>query len=204
MTSPRHSTIGLVILAAGGSRRLGQPKQLVSVSGAPLLQRTIDAALAVPAIWPVVVVLGAQAEQIRPVAARRPVLIVENPAWAEGMASSLRTGLAALQQFSRNTEAVIFALCDQPAFSAPALERLIAERASTGASVVAARYGGHLGAPALITREHFPILAHLEGDEGARQLFARLPPNAIRAVDLPELALDLDTPEDLARLERGE
>jgi molybdenum cofactor cytidylyltransferase len=192
-----------VILAAGASRRLGQPKQLLPISGQPLLERSIDAALAVPAIWPVVVVLGAHAEKIRPVAARRPVLLVENPAWAEGMASSLRTGLATLQQFSRRIDAALFALCDQPAFSAAAIERLLQERAASGASVVAARYGGHLGAPALIAREHFPELAHLVGDEGARQLFQRLPPESIKAIDLPELALDLDTPEDVQRLEQS-
>ena len=192
---------GLVILAAGASRRLGQPKQLLSVSGSPLLSRVIEAALAVPAVWPVVVVLGAHAEMIRPLAVRRPVLVAENPAWAEGMASSLRVGLETLLTFSSRLEAAIFALCDQPAFSSAVIERLLAERAATGASVVAAHYAGHPGAPALIARSHFPVLRQLVGDEGARQLFARLPPGALAPVEMPELAFDLDTPDDLQRLE---
>lgn len=196
---PRPPRTALVILAAGASRRLGQPKQLLCVSGRPLLERAIDAALAVPAVWPVIVVLGAQVEAVRPVAVRHPVLVVENPAWAEGMASSLRTGLATAQAFARDLEAVIFALCDQPEFSAGAIEQLLARQRATGATVVAARYGGHLGAPALIGREHFPALSHLTGDEGARQLFSRVPADRIAAVDRPELQHDLDTPEDVAR-----
>jgi molybdenum cofactor cytidylyltransferase len=191
----------LVVLAAGASRRLGQPKQLLPVGGITLLQRTLEAALAVPEVWPVVVVLGAHLERIRPVAARYPVLIVENPAWAEGMASSLRTGLATAQTFAREVEAVVFALCDQPHFSAAAIEALLAARRRTGADVVAARYAGHLGAPALIARPHFSALAQLAGDEGARQLFARLPAGSVTGVDLPELAQDIDTPEDLRRWE---
>jgi molybdenum cofactor cytidylyltransferase len=196
---PPHT--GLVILAAGASRRLGQPKQLLAVSGVPLLSRAIEAALAVPAVWPVVVVLGAHAELIRPLAARRPVLVADNPAWAEGMASSLRVGLDTLLTFAPRLEAAIFALCDQPAFSSAVIERLLAERAATGASVVAARYAGHLGAPALITKRHFPVLTQLVGDEGARQLFARLPPEDLAGVDCPELAFDLDTPADLQQLD---
>ena len=82
---------GIVILAAGASTRMGEPKQLLVFDGRPLLVRAVDAALA-SAAWPVVVVLGAHAEKIRPLLARHPVLISENPAWAEGMASSVRAG----------------------------------------------------------------------------------------------------------------
>lgn len=198
MAADAPPSTGLVLLAAGASRRLGQPKQLVAVSDVPLLLRAVDAALGCSAVWPVIVVLGAHADQLRPVVARRPVLVAENPAWAEGIASSLRAGLAGLQQFSRHLEGAVFALCDQPAFSTSVIERLLAHRAATGAGVVAARYAGHAGAPAFIAREHFAALSHLTGDAGARQLFAMLPPDAITTVDLPDLALDLDTPEDLA------
>ncbi len=189
---------GAIILAAGASARLGTPKQLLEVDGRPLLTRTVEAALASPA-WPVVVVLGAHAEKIRPTLARLPVLVAENPAWAEGMASSLRAGLATLRQFSRRLDAALLALCDQPAFSAAAIDRLLAAQRTTGLGIVAARYAGRHGAPALFLREHFPALAALTGEEGARTLLngaaARVAP-----VDLPELALDLDTPADLARL----
>lgn len=193
---------GLVILAAGGSTRLGQPKQLLPVGGVPLLERAVLAGLAAP-VWPIVVVLGAHAERIRPTLARHPVLIAENPAWAEGMASSLRAGLGVLQAFSPRIDGALLALCDQPHFSATTIDALLAAHAQTRRSIVAARYGGHLGAPALFLREHFAALSALTGDEGARKLITRVPPESVAAVDLPELALDLDTPEDVASFNRG-
>lgn len=190
------SRFGVVILAAGASTRMGQPKQLLEVGGQPLLVRTVQAALASPA-WPVVVVLGANAEQIRPALARLPLLITENPAWAEGMAASIRAGVATVQQFSRQIEAAVIALCDQPAFSAATIMQLVAAQRATGRSIVAARYAQRHGAPALFLREHFPTLTHLTGEEGARALLNDHP-DRIASVNLPELAVDLDTPADLA------
>ena len=188
---------GVVLLAAGASTRLGSPKQLLALDGKPLLVRAAEAALASPA-WPVVVVLGAHAERIRPTLARLPVLVAENPAWTEGMAASIRAGVTTLQQFSRHLDGALLALCDQPAFSAATIERLLAARAESGRSIVAARYSGRLGAPALFLREHFPALAALTGEEGARALL-HADPERVAAVDLPELAVDLDTPDDVAR-----
>ena len=189
---------GAVILAAGASTRMGTPKQLLEVGGQPLLLRAVDAALASPA-WPVVVVLGAHAEKIRPLLASRPVLVTENPAWAEGMAASIRAGVTTLQQFSRALDAALIALCDQPAFSADIVGQLVAAQRATGRSIVAARYAGRHGAPALFLREHFPTLTHLTGEEGARALLND-DPTRVAAVDLPALAVDLDTPGDVAAL----
>lgn len=187
---------GAVILAAGASIRMGRPKQLLEFAGQPLLLRAVDAALASPA-WPVVVVLGAHAEKIRPVLARRPVLVTENPAWPEGMAASLRAGVTTLQQFSRGLDAALIALCDQPGFSPEIIARLVATQRTTGRSIVAARYAGRQGAPALFLREHFPTLVHLTGEEGARALLNDHA-ERVAAVDLPALAIDFDTPEDFA------
>jgi molybdenum cofactor cytidylyltransferase len=114
------------------------------------------------------------------------------------MASSLRTGLAILRQFSRHLDAVLVGLCDQPAFSAGTIARLVDARRETGRSIAAARYGGRCGAPALFGREHFAALAGLTGDEGAR-LLLNGEPDRVAAVDLPELAADLDTFEDYER-----
>jgi molybdenum cofactor cytidylyltransferase len=190
---------GAVILAAGESARMGTPKQLLVVDGQPLLLRAVEAALA-SAAWPVVVVLGAHEEKIRPLLARLPVLIAENPAWSEGMASSLRVGVATLQQFSRQLDAALVALCDQPAFSADTIAQLVAAQRATGRSIVAARYRGRHGAPALFLAEHFPALTALTGEEGARALLNDNPAR-VAAVDLPALALDLDTPADYAVLQ---
>ena len=190
---------GAVILAAGESARMGTPKQLLPLDGQPLLVRAIEAALA-SAAWPVVVVLGAHEEKIRPVLARLPVLVADNPAWSEGMASSIRVGVTTLQQFSRALDAALVALCDQPTFSAATIAQLVAAQRSTGRSIVAARYAGRQGAPALFLREHFETLMHLTGEEGARALLNDSPAR-VAAVELPALALDLDTPADYAALQ---
>ena len=190
--------VGVAILAAGASTRMGDPKQLLELDGKPLLLRVVESALASNA-WPVVVVLGAHAEKIRPQLARLPVLVTENAAWAEGMAASIRAGVTTLQQFSRSLDAAVIALCDQPAFSATTIAQLIATQRSTGRSIVAAHYSGRNGAPALFLREHFSTLTALTGEEGARALLNE-DPNRVAAVELPALAVDLDTPADIAAL----
>ncbi|ACB73999.1 nucleotidyltransferase family protein [Opitutus terrae] len=187
---------GVIVLAAGASTRMGQPKQLLPLAGQPLVVRAVEAALASSA-WPVIVVLGASADLIRPLLAKHPVLVVENPAWAEGMASSLRTGIATLQQFSRSVDGAIIALCDQPGFSADVIRRLISRQQETGRSIVAAHYEGRNGVPALFLRQHFAALAALTGEEGARTLVNRST-SEVATVDLPALAVDLDTPADYA------
>ena len=200
MNRPESSAFrfGAVILAAGASTRMGAPKQLLALDGRPLVVRSVEAALASPA-WPVVVVLGAHAEKIRPVLARLPVLIAESPVWAEGMAASIRAGVTTLRQFSRALDGALVALCDQPAFSADTIAQLVAAQRTTGRSIVAARYGGRHGAPALFLRGHFETLVHLTGEEGARALLNG-DPARVASVDLPALALDLDTPADYAAL----
>ncbi len=191
-------SFGTVILAAGASTRMGTPKQLLAIDGKTLLARAVEAALASPA-WPVVVVLGAHAEAIRPTLARLPVLIAENPAWSEGMAASIRTGVTTLRQFSRTLDAAVIALCDQPQFSADVIARLVDAQQRTGRSIVAAHYSGRNGAPALFLREHFATLMSLTGEEGARTLLNG-DPSLVTSLDLPDLALDLDTPADYAAL----
>ena len=197
----RAERFGVVLLAAGASTRMGSAKQLLELGGQPLVARAVEAALA-SAAWPVVVVLGAHAARIRPLLARYPVLIADNPAWAEGMASSLRAGLNTLCTFSRGIEAALLAVTDQPAFSAETIARLIETRRTAGHDIVAARYGGRLGVPALFARAHFPALAALTGEDGARHYLAQHSAETA-AVDLPEMALDLDTPEDLAQARLG-
>lgn len=183
-----------IVLAAGASTRMGQPKQLLPVDGRTLLARTVEVCLAAE-LWPVVVVLGAHREQVRPTLARYPVICTDNPAWAEGMASSLRAGLIALDQFSREVPGAVITLCDQPALSAAALRRLAAASDATGCGIAAARYAGHCGAPARFARRYFAELARLSGDQGARVLLHQRAAE-VAAVDLPELAVDLDTPQD--------
>lgn len=189
--------IAAILLAAGGSRRMGRPKQLLEIAGRPLVVRAAEIALEAGA-WPVVVVLGASAPQIRPLLARLPVLTVENAAWTEGMASSLRSGVAALRQFERGLAGAFVVLCDQPGLSAGVLRQLAEAWRSSGLNAAAARYSGRLGAPALFGREHFAALAALTGEDGARAAL-NADPARVAAVDLPEMETDLDTPADYDR-----
>lgn len=199
--TPRPSLrFGAIILAAGASTRMGEPKQLLSLDGKPLVVRAAEIALAASA-WPVVVVLGAHAEKIRPTLARLPVLIAENPAWPEGMAASIRVGITTLQQFSRTLDAALIALCDQPAFTSAVIGQLLAAQRFTGRTIVAARYSGRHGAPALLLRDHFPALTALTGESGARDLLND-PSGQVTSVELPALAQDLDTPADYAALKK--
>ena len=174
---------------------MGQPKQLLEIGGTTLIERTVAAALASP-VWPVVVVVGEQGAAIRARLVRQPVLIADNPHWAAGMATSLRAGIETLRFFSRDITGVIVALCDQPGFSAETIAALLKAQSETGADTVAARYAGRLGAPTLFMAKHFQMLRQLSGDQGARALINADP--AAVGVDLPELAIDLDTPADVS------
>jgi molybdenum cofactor cytidylyltransferase len=218
-TSAPPLKLGAIILAAGASSRLGQPKQLLPYEGRPLVTRAAEAALAAEAS-PVVVVLGAHAEKIRPALAPLPVVIAENPAWSEGMASSIRCGLTTLEASLAPTSAhstacdssssspsvaptppdvVLIALCDQPHFSANAIARLHSALA-TGVTIAATRHAdGTGGVPAIFTSTHFPSLHALHGSQGARRIIAANPASTA-LVDLPELAFDIDTPADWQRL----
>jgi molybdenum cofactor cytidylyltransferase len=115
------------------------------------------------------------------------------------MAASIRTGITTLGQFSRTLDAALIALCDQPAFSAAVIAQLLAAQRATGRSIVASRYAGRHGAPALLLRAHFAALAALTGETGARDLLNGDPAH-VTSVELPALAQDLDTPADLAAL----
>jgi CTP:molybdopterin cytidylyltransferase MocA len=186
-----------VLLAAGGSRRLGRPKHFVRYRGRPLLLLAVAAARSVLPRSPLVVVVGAEALRVR-LALRRAhcgARVVKNVRWQEGMATSLRAGLAAA---GRTAQAALMLIVDQPLVDAAALARLVAAwRRHPGVPAVA-RYAGSTGVPAVLPRRHWRALKSLRGDEGARALLrgsARL-----TLVDMPEAALDVDTPADVRRL----
>ncbi len=191
---PRTAGFGAIVLAAGGSSRMGRVKQLLEAGGRTLIGRTVDAVLESGA-RPVAVVLGANAEAVGAQVSGRGVLLVRNDGWTEGMASSIRVGMAALLLAEPALEAVLITPCDLPALSARALMGLAELRAKTGLTS-AARYHGRNATPAVFGRGEFPALMGLRGEEGARGLLNR-DPSKIAAEDLPELGFDLDTPSDL-------
>ena len=166
--NPIGNTIG-VVLAAGGSSRLGQPKQLLDINGQPMITHVVDALAAVAGIDRIIVVLGAHAESIRSTLAGKDVVLVENPRWAEGQSTSLHAALDALRGFPQPVHRLLITLCDQPRISTQAFQHLVKALDESTQSVAASSYEGHLGAPCL-----FAILTPCDGSTviGARDNFS--------------------------------
>jgi molybdenum cofactor cytidylyltransferase len=188
--------VGAVVLAAGASRRLGRPKQLVPFRGRPLLRAVVEQALG-SRCDAVLVVLGANAEAIAFVLEGLAVDVVSNPEWHEGLAASIRCGIQAAER--RAWRGALLLPCDQPGLTATHLDRLV-EAHATGATLVASRYDGTLGVPALFDRRWFAALGALRGDEGAKHIIRRAADVAV--VDFAAGAFDLDTEHDVARIAR--
>ena len=193
-----QASIGAVILAAGTSQRMGSPKQLLTFNGNSLLRRAVQTALATQC-QPVIVVLGAHAERLQTEISDLPVTVVENCLWAEGMGSSIRTGIAALRECSKQAAGVVLMLCDQPFVTAQTIDRLISVYEQSQPIAVASEYGGSLGAPALFSRELFAELSALNSAEGARQILKRHREEVL-GLAVPEAIWDVDTPADYERL----
>jgi molybdenum cofactor cytidylyltransferase len=193
--------VGLVILAAGSSSRMGQPKQLLPYDGESLMRRSARLGL-LSGCFPVTVVLGANSLLIGTELEDLPVFVTQNPDWEAGMASSIRVGLAHTLHVLPKVSAVIIALCDQPLVTSAFLHGLTDAFVAVGKPIVATRYGNITGVPALFSRELFDELEGLTGQEGARKLIASQP-DRVHAVPFPEAALDVDTPEDYLKLIGG-
>jgi molybdenum cofactor cytidylyltransferase len=185
VSGDRAMKIACAVLAAGSSTRMGQPKQLLMVEGQPLITRVLSATAF---LTDVAVVLGANAHEIAAVIPH--VHILHNPRWSDGMATSLHAAVYWAQRLQ--ADGLLLCTCDQPLLSRAHLERLTRQ-----ATTAASRYNGALGVPAMIEARYFERLLQIEGDRGAAPLLRS--GIELRAIDWPEGAVELDTPEDLAR-----
>ncbi len=192
------SSTGLVILAAGASTRMGRPKQLLEYRGRTLIRHAVDTAVN-SLCQPIVVVLGADADRIKPEIPPSHVTLVENPDWSDGMSTSLRVGVETILAINPNIDALVLMLCDQPFVSTWLINQLVATHHRTKQPIVASQYAEVVGVPALFARTLFPILTTLQGDRGARQIIQQSLPRLGR-VTFPAGAFDIDTPTDYARL----
>lgn len=191
--------VAAIIVAAGSSSRLGQPKQLLMMDGEPMLQRVIRFALTA-GVAPVLVVLGANQDAIRSSVDFGAAMVVDNADWKEGLASSIRAGLQALEKVASSDSGVLLMGCDQPRVTAPHLRQLIETFAAQASStVIASAYAGVQGIPAVFPREAVPDLLALRGDRGARALLGQ-PPWPLVSLPLDGGEIDIDRPEDLANL----
>ncbi len=188
---------GAIILAAGSATRMRQLKQVLEFRGATLVQYAAEQALSA-GFDPVFVVAGAEAAKVRQALAGMPVQIVENPNWQLGIGSSIACGMRALSDVASELSAAAILLADQPLVTARHLQQMRA-LLSPGAAAVAAEYAGSLGVPAIFTRAMFPALMSLAPQEGAKRLLGNSTANVV-AFPLAEAAVDIDTPEDYARI----
>jgi molybdenum cofactor cytidylyltransferase len=196
--SPSETSCAAIVLAAGASTRLGQPKQLLQMNGESLLHRTIRLAEKAGCA-PIFVVLGFEAERMRREAADLDVRVVSNPKWQSGLGSSLRSGMEALMKESQLPQKVALLLSDQPMLSSEILFNLVKNSAEIGSLIVASSYTGRLGVPAVFRKELYPDLQKVEGDKGAREVIQRYR-DQTASIDFPEGAIDIDTVQDLELL----
>lgn len=186
----------ILLLAAGGSSRMGQSKQLLKLEGEPLLVRTAKTALA--SAVPVTVVLGAHANAHRTILAGLPVQIVENPDWEKGMGRSLKCGLTSVLTTDPHLDAVLVMLCDQPKVTSAYLERMMRAAVASEKQIIASAYSETLGVPALFKATMFPMLQQL-GDQAGAGALIRAHAGDTEPLDFPDGALDLDTPADVGQ-----
>ena len=195
--------IAVILLAAGASRRMGRPKQLLKFRGEAMIERLTRLACALPA-RPVVLVLGARAARITDeVTFHSEAELVVNPDWKAGMSTSVRAGLRRALAIDPDLGGALFMVVDQPFVDEVLLRRLLDGYRRTHAPIVAARYDDRPGVPALFDRTLFPELEALVGDRGARPLFDRHR-TTLQTVPFPRGRFDLDTPEDYRKLEEEE
>ncbi len=191
--------VGAIILAAGGSSRLGRPKQFLSWEGDTLIRHAVRAA-AEAGCAPIVVVAGRDharlAEELRDTAAE----LVVNPDWERGLGTSIRTGVQLFMEPRASAEALVLLACDQPFVRAEVIAALIAQWDSAGHAIVASRYADTLGIPALFDRKCFAELLDLPDTSGAKALIEA------KTRDVGEVlfaagAIDIDTADDYTRVQ---
>ncbi len=186
MQSKKNTAI--LILAAGGSNRLGEPKQLLPLAGSTLLNRTINEAKGSNADQ-VVAVLGARHKEVASSMEGMQVNVLFNEHWEKGMGSSLKTGIQALQDL----DAVIVAVCDQPFISADIFNHLIKEWETGTHTIVASSYQGTIGVPALFDKSEFPNLLKVADESGAKPLLFQKP---VSTIPFEQGNVDIDTRTD--------
>lgn len=195
--SPTSDTDQLyaLVLAAGCSRRLGQPKQLLAWNGRTLLEWSIIKAQAV-CPHRCLVILGSHTDVIRQSISQHDAPFIDNPYWSEGIASSIRSGIHALPS---EAKAVILLLCDQPLIESHDLANLINAWDGDPNRIVACEYSDQAGVPAIFPRRYFKALMALSGDQGAKRLLRKYADKVV-TIRLQAACHDIDHWDDYCRL----
>ena len=193
--------VGIVLLAAGGSTRMGRPKQLLPVAGQSMLRRAASAAVG-SGCTPVIVVLGAQAEALRPELSGLPTSVAVNETWERGIGGSIRRGILALKISATSPRSVVILLCDQPFVSADVIRRLVSAQADSGKPICVSVFNGTFGPPVIVDSSDFDLLLTLPDDQGAKAVWAGRQ-DQVHFEPCPEAGIDIDTPAEYERWSRG-
>ncbi|MFC2022553.1 molybdenum cofactor cytidylyltransferase [Chloroflexota bacterium] len=184
--------ISVVLLAAGESKRMGQPKQLLPLGKSTVLEQTISNLLN-SEVQEVIVVLGHRAEEMARLLAGRPVMVVVNPDYRQGMSTSIAAGLGSA---SDEAQGIMLALAEQPFIDYWTINRLVAAFSTHGKGIIIPSYHGRRGHPVIFASRYKEELLWLAGDIGARQVVARHPDDILEIdVDCEGVITDIDTPE---------
>jgi molybdenum cofactor cytidylyltransferase len=192
---------GLIILAAGPSSRLGQPKQKLFYQGKSLLQHAVEEGI-LSGCSPVLVVLGAHESSVQEELNFSGIEVVSNDDWERGMSSSIKCGVESLLGNAPQVNQLIIMVCDQPYVEAEVLKKLIQAKEGSDKSIVACAYGDTLGTPVLFDRSFFPELLALQGEGGAKKLILDNK-HQIVSIDFPLGSIDIDTLADYQKLTEG-
>ncbi|HEX4481271.1 MAG TPA: nucleotidyltransferase family protein [Rudaea sp.] len=191
-----RASVAIVLLAAGEASRFGSAKQIASIGERAMVRHCAINALGTRA--PVFVVTGAHRNAVVTVLGGLHVALVHNPEWSAGMGSSIARGVRAARERGATLSGVLIALADQPSISTQDLDTLLREHAAVPESVVASRLGTRVGPPCVFPASCFDDLENMNGPSGAYAVIERHA-DALRAIDMPGAALDIDTREDYRR-----
>ncbi len=192
--------ISAIVLAAGTSSRMGEPKPLLSVAGRPLLEHVLSSVRG-SHVEDIVVVLGQEADRVRADVSMDGARAIVNDAYAEGMSTSIRAGLRAADP---HADGFLIVLGDQPFVSSATLDALIARRDRSRAEILIPTYRGRRGNPVLVDRSLSEEIQSITGDQGCRAIFGHHPGRILEVpVEDPGILIDLDTPDQVARAEEA-
>ena len=193
---------GVLIVAAGESKRLGTPKQLLQFEGQSLINRLVNI-VRYAGSFPITIVLGAEATAIQAQLPDDNLLVVINEEWKEGMGSSIRVGLKKMIEMDADMDGVMILVCDQPFIKSESIQSLIQMQQSTGLPMAACFYEGIVGTPAVFHQSMFSDLLKLVGDTGAKKLMKDNMVDVAK-LNLEKGVIDIDTMEDYQKIIQGE
>ncbi len=193
---------GVLIVAAGESKRLGTPKQLLQFEGQSLINRLINIVSGAGS-FPITIVLGAEAAAIQAQLPDANLHVVINEDWREGMGSSIRFGLKQMIKADANLDGALILVCDQPFIKSESVQSLIQMQKSTGLPMAACFYEGIVGTPAVFHQSMFSDLLKLTGDTGAKNMMMDKMSDVAK-LNFEKGVIDIDTIEDYQKIIQGE